>query len=551
MSERITTGGREAVDTDREVDWARYHAVTARLLGRPMLPSRLDWWGPVGFALLGLVLRLWQLGRPPSMVFDESYYVKQAYSMSEYGVELRNNPDLGKKVDSLFVSGTHDVFTANGDLVLHPPLGKWLIALGQMGFGVDHTWAWRIVPVLFGAALIVIVGRAARRLTRSAFWGTIAAGLATFEATSFVVSRTGILDIFVVFFAFAAFACLLVDRDVSRERLAWLTASNPVVAAGTYGPSLGPRWWRLGAGVLLGLCTSTKWSGAVFLAVFGLLTVFWDMNARRLAGYSGWFASALGKDAGPAFIQMVGTTLVLYLVSWTGWFASSLGYGRRWADSHPATGLGQLVPGPLRSLMQYHAEMWKVSTGITVEHPYATQPWSWFLQIRPTLFYKVNYSAGAKECGGEGSEACLRTITSLGTAPLWWAGLAAVVVLVVAWFFRRELVAPWFFARDWQVGAVLAGIIAGYLPWWFTGARTIYSFYTVSFVPWVILAIVVVLAGMGGADPEAKPARMVRWAGFALLGLTVLWFLGYYPLYTAGTVSLDGWEARLPVTSWR
>ena len=58
----------------------------------------------------------------------------------------------------------------------------------------------------------------------------------------------------------------------------------------------------------------------------------------------------------------------------------------------------------------------------------------------------------------------------------------------------------WALRRDWRAGAILCGLFAGYLPWFFLGNRTIYSFYEVAFVPWVVLACVYVLGLIvGGA----------------------------------------------------
>ena len=56
------------------------------------------------------------------------------------------------------------------------------------------------------------------------------------------------------------------------------------IAETVWGPRLGVRWWRFGAGVLLGLTTAVKWSGAYWIVAFGILTVIWDITARREAG---------------------------------------------------------------------------------------------------------------------------------------------------------------------------------------------------------------------------------------------------------------------------
>ena len=41
----------------------------------------------------------------------------------------------------------------------------------------------------------------------------------------------------------------------------------------------------------------------------------------------------------------------------------------------------------------------------------------------------------------------------------------------------------WALRRDWRAGAILAGLAAGYLPWFDYQNRTIYTFYAVAFVP--------------------------------------------------------------------
>ena len=126
-----------------------------------------------------------------------------------------------------------------------------------------------------------MVGRIARRLFQSDLLGAVAAALLAFEGHHFVHSRTGLLDIFVMFFGLAAFGALLIDRDQAREVLA---ASGRGVA-GVDQPVGGSPWlavWRWSRRVLGG--GRVKWSG-LFLIFFGLLTVLWDLRApiRRRA----------------------------------------------------------------------------------------------------------------------------------------------------------------------------------------------------------------------------------------------------------------------------
>ena len=111
-----------------------------------------------------------------------------------------------------------------------------------------------------------------------------------------MLSRTAILDIFVMFWVLAAFGMLVLDRDASRARLADLVDSGQVRAWQAAGPSMGVRWRRVLAGVFLGLACGTKWNGIWYVLAFAALATAWDLGARRAAGYSDRIAGVLRGD---------------------------------------------------------------------------------------------------------------------------------------------------------------------------------------------------------------------------------------------------------------
>ena len=214
-----------------------------RLLGTGPTDRLWGWLGPGLIALVGGVLRFWNLNRPQALVFDETYYVKQAYSLLHFGVEMRVLDSL-KKPDDAFVGGNQNIFsTTDGDMVVHPPAGKWLIAAGEWLFGSGSGWGWRFSVALVGTLSILVVGRVARRLFGSTALGCIAAFLLAFEGSHFVMSRTGILDIIVSFWALCGFAALLVDRDRSREVLAQKVGALPR-GVSSWPALCGPPVWR-------------------------------------------------------------------------------------------------------------------------------------------------------------------------------------------------------------------------------------------------------------------------------------------------------------------
>ena len=70
-----------------------------------------------------------------------------------------------------------------------------------------------------GAVAVVVLVRLTRRLTGSTLLGLLAGLLLALDGFSFTLSRIGLLDVFLQVFVLGAVACLVVDRDVVRERI--------------------------------------------------------------------------------------------------------------------------------------------------------------------------------------------------------------------------------------------------------------------------------------------------------------------------------------------
>jgi dolichyl-phosphate-mannose-protein mannosyltransferase len=518
--------------------------------GRLRPPPTVDRAGPAGgprawaailaVTVLGGVLRFWHLGRPHSLVFDETYYVKQGVSMLKFGYEQHwAGGTEAAATDKKFAAGDWNVFDGTPDFVVHPPVGKWMIAFGEHLFGPDSSAGWRFSSALAGTLSILMLTLIARRLFASTLLGVVAGLLLSVDGQHFVHSRTGLLDIFVMFWALAAFGCLLIDRDHGRARLAARLARDGRTRR--FGPGLGLRPWRVAGAVCLGLCIGTKWSGLYVAAAFGLMIVLWDVGARRGAGIRHWFVGGVLRDGVTGALVMLPVAAGVYLASWTGWLRSSGGYGRQWAQQHPSD---SVVPDALRSLWHYHADMYGFHIGLSTPHPYEANPWSWIVLGRPTAFY---YQEATRGQGGCAVAKCSEAITALGNPVIWWGGTLAVGVLL----FR------WALSRDWRAGAVLAGLLAGYLPWFLYQHRTIFNFYSVVFTPWVVLGLVYVLGlALGPPGPPGPPGPLTgrRRAGVLLGGAVVLgavllfWF--FLPVLSAETIPWSGWRDRMWFPSW-
>ncbi|REF35749.1 dolichyl-phosphate-mannose-protein mannosyltransferase [Thermasporomyces composti] len=519
----------------RDVDGRPLPSLRQRLCP-PMPEDRpWDWLGPVLVALFAGLVRLWDLGRPARFVFDETYYPKDAFGLLRFGVEQQ----FVDKANERILAGDLDVF-AGPAFVVHPPAGKWMIALGEWVFGMN-PFGWRIAVALLGTVSVLVMARAVRRLTRSTLLGCLAGFLLAIDGLHLVESRIALLDLPTMAWTLFAFAALLVDRDWARRRLADAVEPDGQVPPDGWGPPLLWRPWRLVAGLCFGVAVATKWNAAVVLAAFGLLTWAWDIGARRAIGVafdrlSSWIRLAL--DTLVAFVTVVGSALVVYIASWAGWFASPHGYGRHWAESNPASGLASLVPDALRSLWHYHAEIMYFHTTLTDEHQYASSPWGWLIVARPVSFDWVDNIGPDQGCP---TDRCVQEILGIGTPVLWWGAVLALVASLV-W---------WLGARDWRFGVPVVGVAATWLPWFLYTDRPIFYFYAVMILPWLVIAVTLVCGKLLGPE-DASPRRRV-WGAAAVGGFTLLVLVNFaylYPILTDQVIPYEDWLRRMWFRSW-
>src|SRR6266568_8059904 len=231
---------------------ARHAALRARLV--PPMPSGAFWgWaGPLLITAFGTFLRFNRLSLPHAVIFDETYYLPDALGVLRFGVEH----NYVSKRNELITHGNPHIFASGGEFIAHPPAGKLLIAVGEGLFGLT-PFGWRFAAAVVGSLSVLLLARIARRMTRSTLLGCAAGLLLALDGLEFVMSRTALLDIFMMFWVLAAFGCLVIDRDRARARLAGC-AGEPSDGPGL---GLGVRWWRVLAGVCLGLACASKWDG--------------------------------------------------------------------------------------------------------------------------------------------------------------------------------------------------------------------------------------------------------------------------------------------------
>ena len=530
----------------------------------------IGWCATVLVTAFAFVMRLWHLGTPREFEFDETYYAKDAWSLLHFGYARDYVDGANQKILDGTVTG---IWKDTPEMIVHPEVGKWLIALGEKTFGMDPT-GWRISSAIAGAMLIFVMIRMVRRLTGSTLLGVVAGLLLSFDGLEFVLSRLALLDIFLALFTLAAVSCMLADRDWYRAKLA-RSLDRPV---STWGPIVLWRPWLLASGVLWGLACGTKWTAMYPLAAFGVMVWLWSAGARRSFGVRFAVLKSAVGDGIPAFVHLVVVAAVVYVASWGGWLAHSDQYekhlsstqythytgqghcdgetyvadnpdnDKKWptATEPDAHGLGGVVQS-LRSLWYYHQDALTFHTHFLTcaTHTYASNPTGWLLLNRPVgvaadTGIKPGTVSDGEICRASADSDCLRQVLLLGTPLLWWGGVVALLFACVMWVVKR----------DWRFGVAVVGVASTWLPWLHYADRPIFSYYAIVTLPFTVLAIALAIGTLIG--PARQGRRRI--IGTAIAGTFVVAvianFAWFWPIYTNGLLTHSEWLERIWFTRW-
>lgn len=451
---------------------------------------------------LAAFLRLWNLGYPKKLVFDETYYVKDAWTLWNTGAE-KSWPE---NANAAFEAGNVNTYLTDPSFVVHPPLGKWIMGLGMWLFGPSNSYSWRISVALLSIAAVGLIMLIAKILFQTQIWALAAGFLFAIDGHAIVLGRTGLLDSTLMFFALLAFYFLL--RHLQTRTLGRPTWRQP---------------WLLAAGLTLGAATAVKWSGLYFLAAFGLYVVISDAIERRKLEISWLAPSAI--QAVISFVIMVPTAIAVYVASWTGWLLTGSGYGRD-TDSNPFV-----------ALWKYHVDAYNFHINLHTPHSYASNPLTWLFGIRPTSFFYESLSNGQGGCTAP--EGCSSAITALGNPFIWLPAAASIFLLTYLFISRKSRVG----------GLILLGIVGGYLPWLAYLNRTVFQFYAIAFLPWMILALVYALRMyLHTRSTEQLPSALRLVGGYFGFAFAVSLF--FLPIWIGTWTPYWYWHIHMWLPSW-
>jgi dolichyl-phosphate-mannose-protein mannosyltransferase len=496
---------------------------------------------PIAVSAFAFALRVWHLAQPSSLSFDERYYAENAWSMLHVGY-AQNFTD---GAEARIAAGGTTALMVEGQAtqVVHPDVGKWMIALGEWLFGFN-SFGWRIASAVVGALTVLVLCRLALRLTGSVAFGCLAGFLLAIDGVHLTLSRLALLDVFVAFWILCAVTCLVIDRD-------WIAAR--LTGGGLDRTSFWYRPWQWTAGVCFGLACGTKWNGLYALAAFGVAVVIWEVMLRRPEGPPN-VVRALVSVGLPAFVRLVGVAAVVYVVSYAGFLANHHVYEEQFGHAtkdEPAWGayVDHPTPGPfgeasdaLRSLWHYQVKSYDFHTGDFLAHkthPYQSKAVGWLIQWRP-VSASVEMDVPAARCGAPSDSSCMRETLILGNPAIWWSGVIAMILVTAAWIRTKR----------WEYSVPVIGLIATWAPWLPILDRPIFSFYAVATLPFLVIALVLVLNAAWASARTPRQRKQAALTVGALIGLATICACYFWPIWTNELIPYDSWHARMWFRNW-
>ena len=330
----------------------------------------------------------------------------------------------------------------------HPPLGKLIIAVGIMIFGMN-TFGWRIMGTLFGIAMVPLMYAFGKKIFKKTNLAFITAALIAFDFMHFSQTRIATIDTYVVFFIILMFY-FMYDCFV-------------------YGAvEMGYRRYILHlavCGIMFGLGVAAKWIGAY--AGAGLAVLFFTAKYHEVDSY----ARKVKDFMSDYFWKIILLCCIFFVIIPLGIYM--LSYIPVQAAEGHAKGL--------KAWWDAQTLMFNYHSGLEATHPFSSDWWQWPLDVIPVLFYR-----GSDMLNNLSSSA-----STMGNPFIWWLSLPAIIcATVIAWYKKDRRIVP-----------VLVAYWSQYLPWILV-SRLVFIYHYFSCVPFAIIAIVYVMEYFIEGNPK-------------------------------------------------
>lgn len=388
----------------------------------------------------------------------------------------------GMFFDEIYHARTAYEFTRNMSVYewTHPPLGKLIIALGILIFGMK-PFGWRFMGTLFGAGMLPLMFIFGKRIFRRRDYAALTAGLMALDCMHFTQTRIATIDVFATFFIILMF--FFMYEFVRKPYL-----ETPV-------KTLLLDLFLCGISFACGC--SSKWTGCY--AGAGLAVVlFWRLIEEGIEDKKN------GAETWRLYKKRTLTVLLcccLFFVLIPGviYYLSFFPFYRYKA----ATVSGYSFRDTFRTLIDEQKSMYGYHSNLTASHMCQSKWYQWPFTVKSVWFY-------VDRVGDR-----ISNISSTGNPAVWWVSAVASVCLLlesVTDKLKKDRVQP----------VLFIGVIANYLPWMLVD-RCVFLYHFFATVPFILLSAVYLLYTF---EERQAVSGKVKWIW---LGIAFVYFLLLFP----------------------
>jgi len=402
------------------------------------------------------VSRIYRLHVPDRYIFDEVYHVVTAKLIAA------NDPRA--------FEWWHGPIEPNTAIDwLHPPLAKYTQGFFIRLFG-SSSFSWRISSVMFGVGVIWAIYKLSEELFNDQRISLLAAGLASLDGLLLVQSRITMNDIHVTFFILLTLISYVRYRKKPHRKKLLMT------------------------GLLAGLAMGNKWSGVMVLTIICLLETI-DWLKKLITKKIKW-----NDLINHGLLMVIALGLIpftVYIMSYAQMFLQ----GKDWTH-----------------FTRLHQQIWWYQTNLTATHSYQSQPWQWFLNLKPVWFY-VNYV----------KDGYIANIYSFGNPLFHFAGVIATVYTIL--FLITHKINKKNLSKIKSLNFLLIAYLSLWLPWQISPRIMFYYHYTPA-VPLLSIIIAYWLIKIWSIRVK-KNSDWNKIVVLVIILLIAIFFITWYPQWTA------------------
>lgn len=325
-------------------------------------------------------------------MFDEVYYAGSAY-------EFLNGEEMFEET--------------------HPPLGKILISIGEVLFGVC-PFGWRFVCAVCGILMLPLMYCFLYRIFKNAKIALLGTVLLSLDFMHFTLSRIATLDSIIAFFILAMFAVMwrILERAGEERK------------AGRRNPSPGLVVTMVVCAVINGMAVATKWTGFYAMAGIAFFFLAFLIKETIQAKKEGRTCHYMGVMLGEGILIFGLLPLGIYVLAF---LPEALATGQ--------SNVWKVMWENSLFMLNFHSD-------IVFEHPYRSDWYTWGWDRMPLIDAADNLRNGK-----------ISLVVTMGNPVLWWGGLISVFHMLYRSLFKKDqkaaylvlsylfMLAPWFFVR--------------------------------------------------------------------------------------------------------